>query len=50
MDKFLTMIKNFIEVIAKFLKDLFNWKETDFDKASEGLSEYLSEKEAEKKK
>ncbi len=49
MDKFLTMLKNFIDVIANFLKDLFKWKETDFDKASEGLSEYLSEKEAEKK-
>lgn len=49
MDKFLTMIKNFINVIAEFLNKLFNWKITDFDKASEGLSEYLSEKEAEKK-
>lgn len=48
MDNFLTTIKNIVNTIAEFLQKLFFWKKGDFEPASDAVSEYLSEKEAEK--
>lgn len=48
MENFFKMITDFVNVIAKFFKDLFGWKEGPFDEASDAISEYVSEKAAEK--
>ena len=45
MDKLFETITKFVNIIAQFLKDLFQWKKDDFEPASETLSQYLAEKE-----
>lgn len=48
MENFFDMITKFVKAVADFLTKLFNWKKDDFEPASDAISEYLSEKEAEK--